>query len=352
MKHRILCLLLLNVFCFAMSAAVSAQPQTKSASGRSGAQVKRAVPRGNIFVFHTNEFWLNLHHFLYVLGRAANKERDTARDAVAGAPADQQQGLENLSMAEKKVWQETVAAYAMSWSKKDLIFDDPLPALTGALANAGEAKSITGLAIDPALVAVLQRAAPIYRKTWWPKHRDANRNWQTSIKALVDRHGVAVLAFITRSYQLEWPPAGFPVHVSGYANWAGAYSTEGNLLVLSSLASGNQATYGLESIFHEGMHQWDEKVFAILREQAGKLNKFFPRGLDHALIFFTAGEAVRHVFPEHVPYAEKFGVWQRGMSSMKVALEEVWQPYLNGHGTRDEALAELIRRTAVEPPRK
>jgi len=33
------------------------------------------------------------------------------------------------------------------------------------------------------------------------------------------------------------------------------------------------------------MHQWDDKVFAILREQAGKLNKFFPRGLDHALTF-------------------------------------------------------------------
>jgi hypothetical protein len=352
MKHRILCLILCSAFFCAMSASVSAQPQTRTASGRSGVQIKKEVPRGNIFVFHTNEFWLNLHHFLYVLGRAANKERDVARDAVAGAPSDQQQGLVKLSEADQKIWQETVAAYAMTWSKKDLVFDDPLPAITSALANAGEAKSITGLTIDPALVTILERAAPIYRKTWWPKHRDANRNWQRSIKALVDLHGAAVLAFITRAYQMEWPSSGFPVHVSGYANWAGAYSTKGDLLVLSSMASGNQATYGLESIFHEGMHQWDEKVDVILREQAGKLKKFFPRGLDHALIFFTAGEAVRHVFPEHVPYAEKYGVWQRGMSSMKVVLEEVWQPYLNGHGTRDEALADVIRRTAVEPPRK
>src|SRR4030095_13371583 len=121
---------------------------------------------GPIFVFHTNEFWLNLHHFLYVLGRAANKERDIARDAVAGAPADQQQGLGKLSAAEQKIWQEVVAAYAMTWSKKDLVFDDPLIAITSALANAGEAKSISRLTIDQPLVTVLQRAAPIYRKTW------------------------------------------------------------------------------------------------------------------------------------------------------------------------------------------
>jgi hypothetical protein len=37
---------------------------------------------------------------------------------------------------------------------------------------------------------------------------------------------------------------------------------------------------------------------------------------------------------------------------MKAALEELWQPYLDGRGTRDDAFAELIKRTAVEPPKK
>lgn len=153
-------------------------------------------------------------------------------------------------------------------------------------------------------------------------------------------------------YKLQWPAAGFPVHVSAYSNWAGAYSTTGDLLVISSQSPGVQATYGLETIFHEGMHQWDDQVFEVLREQARKVNKVAPRGLSHALIFFTAGEAVRRVVPGHVPYAEKFGVWQRGLGPMKVALEEIWKPYLEGHGTRDEAFAALIKRTAIEAPRK
>ncbi len=108
----------------------------------------------------------------------------------------------------------------------------------------------------------------------------------------------------------------------------------------------------METIFHEGMHQWDEQVFAAMREQAIKLNKFVPRGFSHALIFFTAGEAVRHVIPEHVPYAEKFSIWQRGLASFKTPLEEIWKPYLGGKGTHDEVFAALVIRTAIDPPKK
>src|SRR6185436_4942270 len=124
--------------------------------------------------------------------------------------------------------------------KKALIFDDPLPALTNALARAGDKKSLTGSEVDPAVAAILNRAAPIYRKVWWKKHHDANQVWRKMVQVLVDRHGPTVLAFITNAYKLAWPATGFPVHVSGYSNWSGAYSTSGELLVLSSLAPANQ----------------------------------------------------------------------------------------------------------------
>ena len=142
------------------------------------------------------------------------------------------------------------------------------------------------------------------------------------------------------------------MHVSAYTNWAGAYSTKGDLLVVSSLSPNNKGLYGLETVFHEGMHQWDLQVFEALRQQAIKLNKFFPRGLSHGLVFFTAGEAIRRVVPGHVPQADMIGVWQRGLRQFKVPLEEIWKPYLDGRGTRHEAFAELIKRTAVEPPTK
>ena len=325
----------------------------KSQSLQKSAVVRKRAPTTTpIFTFYSDEFWLNLHNFLYVLGRAQNNERDASREAVVGAPADQQSGLEKLNAKEQAIWQTAVEAYKTGLSKKDAVFDDPLPAITGALARAGDVKTLNDRAIDVGIASTLRSAAPVYRKAWWNQHRQSNRSWQESIQALVNRYGADVLSYITKAYNMNWPEAGFPVHVSAYANWAGAYSTKGNLLVLSSNSSANQGLYGLELVFHEGMHQWDEQVFDVLRAQAARADKFFPRGLDHALIFFTAGEAVRSVVPEHVPYAEKFGLWQRGLGSLKPAIEEIWKPYLQGKGSRDETLVKLIKRTGVEPPKK
>ena len=314
------------------------------------AVVPAAKPSNPIFIFHTDEFWLNLHHFLYVLGRAQNKTNDTAREAVTGAPADQEKGLAALTASERNIWNEAVSAYASGISKKDLVFDDPLTELTKALAQAGDARSLESAGVDPATAAILQRAAPVYRKAWWTRHKSANQAWVSAMQRYVDQHGPTVLSFITRAYQFKWPEAGYAVHLSAFANWAGAYSTGVGVLVISSLNEGNKGPYGLETLFHESMHQWDSQVFEAIRTHARASNKLVPRGLSHALIFFTAGEAVRKVIPDHVPYAEKFGVWQRGMMQFKSPIEQTWKPYLDGKGTRDEALAELIKLTGEAKP--
>lgn len=309
---------------------------------------------GPIFNFHTDEFWLNLHHFLYVLGRSANKERDASRDAVKEAPADQEKGLASLKPAEQTIWREAVAAYAGGLSKKDLIFDNSLAATTGLLAREGNARKLPLKDTDSFTMhtmQVLERAAPIYRKVWWAQHRSANQAWAASIQPLVGQHGRAMLSFITDRYKLDWPSAGFDVHVSGYANWAGAYSTDGSLLVISSLDAGVQGNHGLEIVFHEAMHQWDEAVQTALRSQAATLNVSVPPNLSHAIIFFTAGEAARRVIPGHVTYAEKAGIWNRGFGRYKTVLDEAWKPYLDGRGTREGAFTEVLKRAAAQAPK-
>src|SRR6185295_9158261 len=96
---RSLQLVCINAIVFTMSLSVCAlQPASSNAFSTLHPTIRDT--RGSLFVFHTDEFWLNLHHFLYVLGRAQNKERDTAREAVAGAPSDQAQGFEKLSAKE------------------------------------------------------------------------------------------------------------------------------------------------------------------------------------------------------------------------------------------------------------
>lgn len=301
-----------------------------------------------IFRFAADGFWLNLHHFLYVLGRAENAAPDAAREAVAGAPADAARGMQTLTAEEREVWASAVSAYAAGVSQKDTVFDEPLYRMTSALAAAGNAAGLAGVAdLDPGAAAALERAAVIYRKTWWPAHRAANDAWVASIEPLLAEHGAAVLRYITRAYELPWPAAGYPVNVSAYTNWAGAYSTAGDLLVMSSLSRGNDGLSGLEIAFHEAMHQWDDPVFDALIGHARRLGIRIPRGVTHAMIFYTAGEAVRSVVPAHVPYAQTAGIWNRGMASFRQPLDEAWKPWLDGRGTRDGALAALAARVAL-----
>ena len=129
-----------------------------------------------IFVFHTDEFWLSLHHFLYVLGRAENKETNASREAVVNAPADEQRGLSKLNASEREIWRKAVSAYAAGPSKKDIVFDDPLPDVTKTLTRAGNARTLAGFSSDPTISSILESAAPIYRKAWWDQHHSAIRN--------------------------------------------------------------------------------------------------------------------------------------------------------------------------------
>ncbi len=303
-----------------------------------------------VFEFRPDEFWLNLHKFLYVLGRAQNRTADAMREPVADAPSDSDRGIESLTPAERNAWNDAITGYARGLSRQDSTRDTNLALLEGRLAGAGGSSTLN-VVVDDSVRTILERAAPIYRKAWWPTHRATNHAWMATTEQLVAAHGAAVLDFIVRAYRLPWPPQGYPVHIVMYAAWGGAYSTDGSLLVVSSNArAGTTGWSGLETVFHESIHQWDDAVDAILNADARAIAKRLPRNLSHALVFFTAAEAVRHVAPpEYVPLADATGAWSRGMEGLKGALDATWLPYLNGGGTRDEALAALVQRTATQP---
>jgi hypothetical protein len=336
-------------------------PMAAGLSPTTSALTRKAVQStpAAIFVLETDEFWLNLHHFLYVLGRAQSKVQDASREAVAGAPAEAERGFNGLDAVEQKVWAAAVTAYSTGLSRLDAIRGTPMPDITAALAQADDAGTLEGVPIDSAARETLERAAPVYRKTWWPSHRASNQAWRTSIEKLVAQHGRTVMDFISRAYGLQWPAAGFPVHASRYSNWAGAYSSVRGVLVIASSHPGNDGLSGLEGIFHEGMHQWDGQVYGLLGAQAKAIEATVPPDLPHALIWVTAGEAVRRLDPAYVRTVDALNIWKLNSSGarepmmrLKAPLEETWLPYLAGRGTRDEALAALLASINSTPRRQ
>jgi hypothetical protein len=302
----------------------------------------KAQATDSIFTFH-NAFWPNLHHFLYVVGRAERGEADARRRAVVRAPEDAR-AVTGATEAERQAWEAAVDVYKRGLSSQNVIFDREIISVSRELAIAGDGATLEGRGLQPELRAVLERAAPVYRKVWWPHHQAASRKRIDEITALLTTHGAAIRDRITRAYGLPWPAGGESIHMSAYSNWAGAYSPAGGPIVMSSLDPGNAGTFGLESVFHEAMHQWDDEIFAVLREDAQRQGTRVTRNLTHAMIFYTAGEATRAAVPEHVTYAEANGMWTGGpFAPFKALLDRAWRPWLEGKTSRAEAIAALVR---------
>jgi hypothetical protein len=301
-----------------------------------------AQPRPGAPLFHFRDgFWLNLHHFLYVLGRASAGFSDSQRRAVVEAP--QEVARAALSDEDRRVWEAAVAFYQRRHSKLDAIFDAPLVRLTRALADLGADAPTPRAGLDAETVSALTSAAPIYRRVWRPGHERANARTAEALEALLDRHGDAVMQRITRAYGIRWPAGGVPIEMSGYANWAGAYSTQDALLVLASMDEGNSGLHGLEALFHEALHQWDDEVQRRIQDEAARIDAQPPGDLSHALIFHTAGEAMREVVGgDYKTYAEVNGIWQRRLGVFKEALDRRWRPHLRGEGTFEQAIASVL----------
>ena len=332
------------VLLLALSGTVGAQPSTE--------QRTAASP---LFTFETDELWLNLHHFLWALGRTEAGIRDNTRQSAVTAAGEAERAAPSLSAEDRAAWAEAVHAYATGLSRKATL-EEPMPSATRALANAGSQPTLAGVALDDALVATLERAAPIYRKAWWPAHLAANRAWRSATRALIDRHGAEVVDYVTRAYGAAWPASGYAVHVSGYANAGSAYSSGiTGMIVAPSQSEFTAGLYALEAIVHEAMHQWDRQTYSAMRAVAPNVR--IPPDLTHALIFYTSGEAVRRAEPKHVPMVDAIDIWSLRLSGatvpaerLKPLLVEIWQPWLDGRGTRDEALATLVARASALSP--
>jgi hypothetical protein len=309
--------------------------ESRSADGTAPANRVAA----DLFTFRIG-FWNNLHHFLYVLGRARNKAPDAQREAVVKAPADIE-GLAARSEAERAAWDQAVAFYAAGPSTKDAVFDSNLVDQTRLVAASRESADLSDPGLDPGLAAALKKAAPVYRAVWWPRHLRANTARRDEVQALVTRYGEAMVKRLTSLYGTTWPAEPRLIDIAAYANWAGAYSTDGGLIVIGSMDDYG-GSLALESVLHESSHQWDEEIQRRLAAIGAREGRPVPNLLSHAMIFYTTGEIVKEAIPGHVPLGEKAGVWNRGLRPMKPLLERYWLPYMRGTTTFDAAIAAIL----------
>jgi hypothetical protein len=227
--------------------------------------------------------------------------------------------------------------------------------MTINLANTGDVTGFPVASFDAAARDVLEKAATAYRKGWWDRHRAMNEQYLARLEQQIERDGPAIVQALTRIYQLSWPERPYPTHVVAYANWQGAFSFTGRLMVLSSNDNSlNDRWYPLEGVFHEAMHQWDDRIEQALQAQATRQGVTVAQDLSHVLIFFTVGFVVQRLHPDHKPMLDAANLWRGTLSGarapverLRSAIEETWKPYIEGRGTRDDAFAAMVAAAVI-----
>jgi len=336
------------VLCFAICCSTNAPVCSAQVASS-------ATTAEHLFDFHSG-IWINLHHFLYWQALLSEPQKGPHPLALYKSDGD---ALEQLSPAERASWDAAVSYYAKSLVKRDLLFDEGMEAMKNNLEDAEESPDLTNVQVPLELKTVLLRAAPIYKKHWWPQHDAANREWITQLRPLVQQYGSTLATEMVRIYGQPWPQ--YPVRVDAvvYANWAGAYTTlYPTRPTISTADPANQGAAALEIAFHETSHGMMDKVMDAIHGAEANLNAhrttgaFHAGSIWHAVLFYTAGELVAEQIPSYVPYAVKNGLWLRAWPSPDRSLiEQDWKPHMQGSLELQQALVRLVDDLAMASPR-
>jgi hypothetical protein len=277
---------------------------------------------------------MNLHHYLHALARPGG----ALSEAI---PA-------NATAEERRRWTEAVEHYKLQYGKRSLLFDEELVRIKQALVTAGSSDDLRDAAVAPAHRAVLEAAAPIYRKHWWTDHDSANQRFITALRPLLKQHGHVIASRLAASFDATWPAVPIRVDLVHDAGPPGnAYTiSDPTLITIGTSDSRHRGLAALELVFHEASHRWDSVLMKEVSEVAGGLMRRAPPGLWHGLLFYNAGAITKAALAkagvsgyEMYMFAQKtfdFPGWHQ-------AIARHWPDFLDGSVARGEAIARILR---------
>jgi len=280
------------------------------------------------FTFQSN-LWVNLHHFLRAVAR--------------GEPAPGK-----LTPEERSAWDHAVAVYAEKYMNRDVLRDDGMVAIKDTIRRVGNEERLPEIPGEPDLDSLLEGVAPIYRKHWWPAHDTQNRSWIAAAQPLLARYGRKLSHDLAVSYGAEWPSSPIPVDLSVAAGPVGAYTTYPPHSTIASTNRSLMGLSGLELLFHEASHQWDDVLQGGIQKAATAHGRKVPPQLWHAVLFYNAGELTRRALLEdgvggYIEYADQQDLYKSLCGGgCRERIVESWGPHLDGSATIEAALDGLV----------
>lgn len=303
-----------------------------------------------LFRFHV-DVWANLHQTLYheaLLPRPGFEgPKSLARQSVAPS--------EGLPDDERTAWRAAVGYYDAHFSTKTT-FSPEFETATRFVSASASVPSLAPGAISDDWRTLLERAAPVYRRRFWPAHERAGHTFVDALKPALAAHGTWLAHRLETLYGTRWPSQPIEVEITAAVPPFGASSmgdppfdqAHAPLITMSSLDPGYGGDVTLEMIFHEASHLLVGRTEQALDDAAKRTGRTLPRGLWHSLLFYTAGRVVRErLGPGYLPYAERpsnrlFAGEQASSASLLPIFERAWQPYLDGKTSFEAAIDQIV----------
>lgn len=288
--------------------------------------------------FHSS-FWLNLHHTLYAAAWARRPEAGTLRARAGALPSPLDAPL---SDEERQTWTTAVDFYDRELANRDLLFDQRLSRLKPALARG----DVAAVEVGDDLRKILQQAAPVYRKHYWPAHDKVNRAWIDATVNDIRKVAPEVIAKLERFYGVTWFDSPVRIDAVWIGNRQGAYTTtEPVHAVIASGVPDHKGWNSVEIVFHEISHKLVYPLEAEIAKALGDAVKQH-RDLWHVVQFYLTGAAVQQTLRvrkiEYTPLLFQ-GLIDRAWPQYRDVVEKVWRLYADGDIGREEA----IRRTVA-----
>jgi hypothetical protein len=289
------------------------------------------------YEFHSH-FWLNLHHYLYALGKRPPER-----------PLESTRGL---TPEEIKTLADSARWYRENLGEKDLLLDQMMYRIKRSLIQFGPDDVPQDPMISEDHQQALLAAKPIYARYFWRKHDLQNRETVAWHRDRLLKHEQGIFNRIAELAQNSWPENRIRVDLTWHANWAGAYCTVDPIhAVITSRNGGPQNTWSplgwFELVFHEPSHALigddDSAVSMAIAKAADGLGVEPPGMLWHALLFYFSGSAVREALVSDGVDMELLMVSDDIFSRYHRVVFEHMPSYLEGTSTLDAAVLEIVK---------